>query len=199
MIAVKILKLEETKNIAALHQLAFDSFFLTSLGTNFLNKFYGSIIKSENGVALGAYDEKNELVGFAIGAREKKGFYKNILKNNFISLSLSASTSLIRKPKKISRIIKAFLTTETTNSDFLNYATLLSICVNPEKKGQKIGKHLLAAFESEIEKHSDGITLTTDRLSNDYVNNFYISNNYVLTDQFSQGNREMNFYIKKIK
>lgn len=199
MIAVKILKLEETKNIAVLHQMAFNNFFLTSLGANFLNKFYGSIIKSENGVALGAYDEKNELVGFAIGAKEKKGFYKNILKNNFISLSLAASISLIKKPKNISRIIKAFLTTETANSDSLNYATLLSICVNPEKKGQKIGKHLLVAFESEIEKHSDGITLTTDRLSNDYVNKFYISNNYVLTDQFSQGNREMNFYIKKIK
>lgn len=199
MIAVKNLKLEETKNIAVLHQMAFNNFFLTSLGANFLNKFYGSIIKSENGVALGAYDEKNELVGFAIGAKEKKGFYKNILKNNFISLSLAASISLIKKPKNISRIIKAFLTTETANSDSLNYATLLSICVNPEKKGQKIGKHLLTAFESEIEKHSDGITLTTDRLSNDYVNKFYISNNYVLTDQFSQGNREMNFYIKKIK
>lgn len=199
MITVKVLKVEETKNIALLHQMAFNNFFLTSLGTKFLNKFYSSIIKCEKGVALGAYDGKNELVGFAIGATEKKGFYKNILKNNFISLSLAASTSLLVKPKNICRIIKAFLTTETSNNEYLNYATLLSICVNPEKKGQNIGKHLLRAFELEIEKYSDGITLTTDRLSNDYVNNFYISNNYILTDHFNQGNREMNFYTKKIK
>jgi GNAT superfamily N-acetyltransferase len=199
MIAVKVLKLEETKDIAILHQMAFNNFFLTSLGTKFLSKFYGSIIKSENGVALGAYDEKNELVGFAIGAREKKGFYKNILKNNLVSLSFAASTSLIKKPKNISRLIKAFHTTETLNNDSLNYATLLSICVNPKKKGQKIGRHLLQAFESEIIEYSNGITLTTDRLNNDYVNNFYISNNYILTNQFSQGTREMNFYIKKLK
>lgn len=199
MITVKVLKVEETKNIALLHQMAFNNFFLTSLGTKFLNKFYASIIKSEKGVALGAYDGNNELVGFAIGATEKKGFYKNILKNNFISLSLAASTSLLGKPKNISRIIKAFFTTETSNNEYLNYATLLSICVNPEKKGQKIGKHLLQAFESEIEKYSEGISLTTDRLGNDYVNNFYISNNYILTDHFNQGNREMNFYTKKIK
>lgn len=199
MISVKVLKLEEAKNIAVLHEIAFDNFFLTSLGTKFLSKFYSSIIKSESGIALGAYDEKNELVGFAIGARKKNGFYKNILKNNLVSLSFGASTSLIKKPKNIIRIIKSFLTNETSNSEFLNYATLLSICVNPKRKGQKIGKHLLQAFESEIEDYSDGITLTTDKLNNDYVNNFYISNKYILTDQFNQGNREMNFYIKKIK
>lgn len=199
MIAVRVLELEETKNIAALHQMAFDNFFLTSLGTKFLGEFYGSIIKSRDGVAIGAYNKKNELVGFAIGARVKKGFYKNILKNNFISLSFAASTSLIKKPKNIIRLIKSFLTTETSNDNFLNYASLLSICVDPENKGQKIGKHLLLAFESEIIKCSDGITLTTDKLNNDYVNNFYVSNNYILTDNFNQGDREMNFYVKKLK
>ncbi|MFA9192781.1 GNAT family N-acetyltransferase [Flavobacterium sp. FBOR7N2.3] len=199
MIAVRVLKVEETKNIAALHQMAFDNFFLTSLGTKFLGEFYGSIIKSKDGVAIGAYNEKNELVGFAIGARVKKGFYKNILKNNFISLSYTASTSLIKKPEKIIRLIKSFLTTETSNDNFLNYASLLSICVDPEKKGQKIGKHLLLAFESEVIKFSDGITLTTDKLNNDYVNHFYFSNNYILTDHFNQGDRPMNFYVKKLK
>lgn len=199
MIIVRDLKLEETKNIAALHQLAFSNFFLTSLGIKFLSKFYGSIIKSDYGVAIGAYDDNNELVGFAIGARIKKGFYKGILKRNFISLSCAACTSLVKKPKNINRLIKAFLTTETLDTDSLNYATLLSICINPNKKGQKIGKHLLQTFESEVIEYSDGITLTTDKLNNDYVNNFYVSNNYILTDQFCQGNREMNFYIKKLK
>lgn len=199
MISVRVLEVEEIKNIAALHQMAFDNFFLTSLGTKFLSEFYGSIIKSRDGVAIGAYNEKDELVGFAIGASVKKGFYKNILKNNFISLSFAAGTTLIKKPKNIIRIIKSFLATETSNDNFLNYASLLSICVNPEKKGQKIGKHLLLAFESKIIKCSDGITLTTDKLNNDYVNNFYVSNNYILTDHFNQGNREMNFYVKKLK
>jgi ribosomal protein S18 acetylase RimI-like enzyme len=199
MIAIRVLKLEDTKNIAALHEMAFDNFFLTSLGSNFLSKFYGSIIKSHEGVAIGAFDDNYELLGFAIGAKTKNGFYKSLLKNNFISLCLSASKSLIKNPKNINRLVKSFLTTETSNENFLNYATLLSICINPEKKGQKIGKHLLQAFELEIIEYSNGITLTTDRLNNDYVNNFYISNNYILTNQFSQGTREMNFYIKKLK
>lgn len=199
MITVRVLRLEESQDIAVLHQMAFDNFFLTSLGSKFLSTFYRSIIKSSNGVAIGAYDDNNELVGFAIGTKNKKGFYKTLLKTNFISLSLSASLSLIKRPKNINRLIKSFLTSETTNESFLNYASLLSICVNPEKKGKKIGKQLLQAFEFDIIEYSAGITLTTDRLDNDYVNNFYASNNYILTDQFSQGNREMNFYIKKLK
>jgi ribosomal protein S18 acetylase RimI-like enzyme len=199
MITVRALKLEETRNIAALHQMAFDNFFLTSLGAKFLSKFYGSIIKSHEGIAIGAFDDNYELVGFAIGTKTKKGFYKTLLKNNFVSLSLAASTSLIKNPKNINRLIKSFLTTETSNDSFLTYASLLSICVHPEKKGQKIGKYLLEAFESEIMDHNSGITLTTDRLNNDYVNNFYISNNYILTDKFNQSKREMNFYIKQLK
>jgi len=194
---VKNLKLEEINNIVALHEKAFNNFFLTSLGTKFLKKFYASIIKSSDGIAIGAFDETNQLVGFAIGAKVKNGFYKNILKKNFVSLSLAASLNLIKKPQSISRLLKSFTTKETSNNDFQNYGTLLSICVNPHKTGQKIGQKMLVAFETEIFKYNTGITLTTDKLNNDYVNNFYLSNNYILADQFNQGDREMNYYIKK--
>ena len=68
-----------------------------------------------------------------------------------------------------------------------------------DQKGQKIGKLLLEAFENETLNYSSGISLTTDKYNNDYVNNFYVSNNYILNNEFSQGNREMNFYIKKFK
>jgi ribosomal protein S18 acetylase RimI-like enzyme len=199
MITIRVLKLGDTKNIAALHEMAFGNFFLTSLGNSFLCKFYTSIIKSNEGVAIGAFDDKHKLVGFAVGAKTKNGFYKSLLKNNFISLSFSASKSLLKKPTNVIRLAKSFLTTETSNENFLNYATLLSICINPDKKGQKIGKYILEAFELEINGYSDGITLTTDKLNNDYVNSFYISNNYILSASFMQGSREMNFYIKQLK
>jgi ribosomal protein S18 acetylase RimI-like enzyme len=199
MITVKILELEEINNIVALHEKAFNSFFLTSLGTKFLNKFYTSVIKNNDSIAIGAFDETNQLVGFAIGAKVKNGFYKNILKKNFVSLSIAASLNLIKKPKNIQRLLKSFTSKETSNNDFQNYGTLLSICVDPNKTGQKIGQKMLVAFETEIVKYNIGITLTTDRMNNDYVNNFYLSNNYILSDHFNQGNREMNYYIKKIK
>jgi ribosomal protein S18 acetylase RimI-like enzyme len=199
MITIKYLKTEDVKTISILHQIAFKNFFLTSLGYDFLTKFYASIIRSKNGIALGAFDEDNKLVGFAIGAKTKNGFYRSILKNNFTSLLFSAFPNLLRQPLKIKQLLQSFLTSETLSEEFINYATLLSICVDPDKKGQKIGKLLLDSFENENLNFSSGISLTTDKYNNDYVNNFYVSNNYILNNEFSQGNRQMNFYIKKLK
>lgn len=199
MITVRFLKIADSQNIASLHEMAFSNFFLTTLGKKFLNTFYKSIIESKKSIALGAFDEKGELIGFAVGAKMKKGFYKTLLKNNLFSLLISASMSLLSNPGSIIRLVKSFLTNETSNNDFLSYATLLSICVSPQKKGLKIGGSLLDEFEKEVVKYSTGITLTTDKLGNDYVNNFYISNNYILTDEFNQGKRLMNFYIKQLK
>lgn len=199
MITLKALKTEDVKNITILHQIAFKNFFLTSLGSDFLTKFYASIFRSKDGIAIGAFNNSNELVGFAIGAKTKKGFYKSLLKNNFIPLLFSAFLNLLKQPLKIKRLLQSFLTSETSNEEIIDYATLLSICVNPDKKGQKIGKLLLEEFENETLIYSKGISLTTDKYNNDYVNNFYISNNYILNNEFSQGNRKMNFYIKKFK
>lgn len=199
MITLKALKTEDVKNITILHQIAFKNFFLTSLGSDFLTKFYASIFRSKDGIAIGAFDNSNELVGFAIGAKTKKGFYKSLLKNNFTPLLFSAFFNLLKQPLKIKRLLQSFLTSETSNEEFIDYATLLSICVNPDKKGQKIGKLLLEEFENETLIYSKGISLTTDKYNNDYVNNFYVSNNYILNNEFSQGNRKMNFYIKKFK
>lgn len=199
MITIKVLKTEDAKATAYLHQIAFKNFFLTSLGYDFLIKFYTSILRSKDGIAIGAFGENNELVGFAIGAKTKKGFYKSLLKNNFTSLLFSAIFNLLKQPLKIKRLLHSFLTSETSKEEFINYATLLSICIDPDKKGQKIGKLLLEAFENETLNYSAGISLTTDKYDNDYVNNFYVSNNYFLNNEFSQGNREMNFYIKKFK
>lgn len=199
MITIKALKTEDVKTISILHQIAFKNFFLTSLGSDFLTKFYASIFRSKDGIAIGAFDNNNELVGFAIGSKTKNGFYKSLLKNNFIPLLFSAFFNLLKQPHKIKRLLQSFLTSETSNEEFINYATLLSICVDPDQKGQKIGKLLLEAFENETLNYSSGISLTTDKYNNDYVNNFYVSNNYILNNEFSQGNRIMNFYIKKFK
>jgi ribosomal protein S18 acetylase RimI-like enzyme len=196
---IRDLNISDVSIIAEIHEKSFKEFFLTSLGFNFLTKFYASIIRSKEGIAIGAFNDNNELVGFAVGAKKKKGFYKSLLKNNFTSLLISASLNLIKQPHKIKRLLQSFLTSESSNDEYINYATLLSICVDPEKKGQKIGKLLLESFENEILNSSLGISLTTDKYNNDYVNNFYLSNNYILNNEFKQGNREMNFYIKKIK
>lgn len=198
MISVKKLRKEDLEDIASIHQSAFAKFFLTSLGNSFLKMFYSSIIDSNQGISLGAFYE-NKLVGFAVGAQSKSGFYKNLLIRNFIPLALSASVNLLKSPRKIKTLIQTLLSSESAEEKYMSYATLLSICVSPEKKGQKVGKLLLEAFEIEVLKYNTGVSLTTDSLNNEYVNKFYSSNHYVLVNQYKQGKREMNFYVKKLK
>ena len=199
MLVISKLKKEDIPSVADLHQKGFDNFFLTSLGDNFLHKFYFSIIKSNKSIAIGAFDENGNLVGFAVGAKTKKGFYKELMKSNFFPLLSSAAYRLFADPTKIWRLANSFFTKESSNEDYLESSTLLSICVDPQKKGLKIGKCLLHSFETEAKNYSDLITLTTDALDNNYVNSFYVSNKYVISNYFKQGNREMNLYFKKIK
>lgn len=197
MISLRTININETIQISNIHQSAFQNFFLTSLGHNFLCAFYKSIIKSDNSIAIGAYED-NLLIGFAIGAKSKEGFYTQILKSNFLLLFYSAARPLFFSPSKIFRLAKSFFIKETLESDYLKYASLLSICIKTDKKGSNIGKKLLLEFELEAKKFSKGVTLTTDKYQNDYVNDFYIKNNYILRNSFRQGCREMNFYTKKI-
>lgn len=198
MISLSKLDVSETDQIAKIHQNAFQNFFLTSLGSNFLSVFYSSIIKSDKAIAIGAYYD-NRLIGFAVGTKSKRGFYVDILKSNFGTLFYSAIKHLVFNPNKILRLAKSFLTKETTSKEYLNCASLLSICVEPNKSGGNIGKKLLEAFELETKKYNNEITLTTDKDENEYVNAFYKKNGYVLCNTFNQGNRQMNLYYKKLK
>ena len=50
---VKDLTIEHCQAIANLHVKSFDSFFLTSLGSQFLKVFYRAIINDSNGIAIG--------------------------------------------------------------------------------------------------------------------------------------------------
>lgn len=190
------LSIYDAPKIAEIHLNSFKGFFLTSLGKKFLIKFYSSIIKSSQGVVIGLIYEK-ELIGFAVGAKIKKGFYKSIFINNFFSLLFSCFSNLIRKPSKIIKLIQSLLTEKNFNIDYSNSGTLLSICVSPTVSNKGFGKILLKEFEKEIFKYNNVITLTTDNINNQYVNNFYINNGYILDAEFFQGNRKMNLYIKK--
>jgi len=195
---VKELSIRDSYQMAEIHLNSFKGFFLSSLGKTFLWRFYKAILKNDKGIAIGIFYE-NKLVGFAVGAQSKSGFYKNLLIRNFIPLALSASVNLLKSPRKIKTLIQTLLSSESAEEKYMSYATLLSICVSPEKKGQKVGKLLLEAFEIEVLKYNTGVSLTTDSLNNEYVNKFYSSNHYVLVNQYKQGKREMNFYVKKLK
>ncbi len=195
---IKELSINDVEAVAKLHQKAFSNFFLTKLGNNFLVKFYESILDNSDLINIGLFD--NELlIGFAVGSKHSKSFYKNILKGNFIKLGFSAILTLISNPTYIVRLLTSFTSISKSNVEFIDYSVLLSICVDPNCASKGYGKILLMEFEKTAFKYSNIITLTTDTDDNDYVKAFYVKNEYELHHSFYQGKRKMNYYIKNMK
>lgn len=192
------LKYKDSHQVAKLHLKSFSGFFLSKLGYGFLVVFYKSIIKNNNSINLGVF-ENNILVGFAIGSIKKESFYKTLLKENFFKLSFSLLKPIIVNPYNIIKLLKSFKSSNN-KINIKDSAVLLSICVNPNSHLKGIGTVLVKEFEKEIFKYSNTLVLTTDSFNNDKVNSFYIRNGYNLHGQFFQSKRLMNFYVKnKIK
>lgn len=189
----KLLIPSDSKDLALLHYRSFKSFFLTSLGTRFLKRFYKAILGHANGFGVGVFD-KGKLVGFSVGATEVAGFYKIIAASNLFGL-LFAALPMIFFPKNVLRLCRSLF----LNNKGMNGACLLSICVAQEYENRGIGSILIQQFEKALlQKKIGEYYLTTDASDNDKANSFYLKNKFHLIGQLSQTDRKLNIYHKKL-
>ncbi|WP_026348670.1 GNAT family N-acetyltransferase [Eudoraea adriatica] len=195
------LNINQISKVVELHELAFKGFFLTELGTSFLNQYYKSVIQSEKALNLGVFDENSKLLGFAITAKNSKGFNKSIIKQNFLGFLGIAFKLLILKPKAIYRL---FINLEKKSPDIKddkgNYSELLSIATHPNKQGLGIGKKLLIETEKQLKSEGyDKLALTTDYHNNIDVIRFYEKSGYsIYYDFITYPTRKMYKLIKTI-
>jgi GNAT superfamily N-acetyltransferase len=189
---IKSIGCNDVLAVSELHKKAFGNFFLTKLGIKFLINFYKAIFKDSDSINIGIFCN-DSLIGFAVGSRRSKSFYRRILKNNFFKLIYPSILPLMLSPKLIFRLFRAFRSIRDSSVDS---AVLLSICIDPEYGSKGCGKKLLTEFECLAFDFSKIISLTTDAEHNDFVNDFYRNNGYELNHTFFQGKRKMNYYIK---
>jgi ribosomal protein S18 acetylase RimI-like enzyme len=194
---IRVFSFNDVGLIAELHKKAFSNFFLANLGYKFLVNFYKAILNDPNSINIGLF-ENELLIGFAVGSKRSKSFYKNLFIKNFIELSFSAVVPLISNPNNIVRLLTSLISFSKSNLDIIDDSVLLSICIDPNCSSKGFGKILLTEFEKRAFKYSKIITLTTDADDNDYVNAFYSKNGYELNHSFYQGKRKMNYYKKNI-
>lgn len=193
---IRNLKVLDANAVANLHRVAFKNFFLTKLGSKFLSAFYKSIFESENSISVGLF-EGETLVGFAVGAKNRKSFYYDILKSNFLTLGWYALIPLFSNPLYFYRLYISLISSNSINGSIEDDATLLSICIENSSGSAGHGSLLLAKFEELAFQYSDLISLTTDADNNSYVNSFYIKKGYTIVKVFYQGKRRMNLYLKQ--
>lgn len=196
---VKVIKKKDIDDIVRIHVNAFEGFFLTELGNNFLKKYYSSIIYHTDGILLGCY-ENDKIIGFCAATKLSKGFNTRLVKANPLKFALEGIRILFTHPSALIRLIRNFSKYDKTNEDDGNYSELLSIGVSVAAQGVGAGKMLI----KELEKYLNNIgvkrlSLTTDFYNNEKAIGFYKRMGYkVLYDFIAYPNRRMYRMIKEL-
>ena len=191
----------DVKVIVSIHQQAFPDFFLTTLGSRFLQLYYKCMCKCEYAVTLCA-EEDGVVKGFATSSYYSHGFNTMLIKKNLLKFGLMGVELLFTKPKAILRLVKNLDKEAEGNAveDNGDYAELYSIAVKPGKQGSGIGKKLLLATEEEVVNHNSKISLTTDYYNNEKTIGFYHSLGYQDYYEFvTYPDRRMWRMIKELK
>lgn len=191
---------EEVHAISDIHLKAFDGFFLSELGSEFLSTYYNTVRENNRGVLLGCFED-NKLLGFCAATTLSEGFNKHLVKSNFFSFSKIGLFLLFSRPKALLRLLKNFTKSDPSVSDDGHYAELLSIGVSPTAQGKGVGKKLLMALEEYLnEMNVTKLSLTTDFYDNEKTLNFYKGLGYdIMYDFVAYPDRRMYRLIKKIQ
>lgn len=194
----KKLEPKHVKEVVKIHELAFQNFFLTVLGTRFLNHFYTALVKRKDVLAIGYWDRDGHLTGFFVANYGHDGFYRSLSRENFFRFFFSTFRTFLLRPMLLRRLARSF-SANNSGPRFENYAYLMSICVDPTLQNKGLGTLMLNDLINLIRKSGyKGVYLTTDAIGNSAVNSFYIRAGFVKRGTIWQGKREMNIYSKDL-
>ncbi|MBR5842571.1 MAG: GNAT family N-acetyltransferase [Bacteroidaceae bacterium] len=190
-------KVEDVPQIVKNHEDAFEGFFLTTLGSRFLQFYYRAFVNSQDGVVYCAV-ENGHVLGFSAATKQCRGFNTRLIKNNILSFFVLAVKLMFTQPGALIRLAKNLTKKSDEVVDNEDYAELYSIGVSSEAQGKGIGKKLLYATESALKDEGvDKVSLTTDYNNNESAVAFYHSMGYSTLYEFiAYPNRKMYRLIK---
>lgn len=191
--------INDVNTIVDIHIDAFKGFFLTSLGSSFLNFYYTCFIKSKETVTMVA-KENGVIYGFSASTNVCKGFNSRLIKSNLFIFGVLSLKMLFTTPRSLLRLLKNLTKKSEGLEDNEDYAELYSIGVSKAAQGKGIGKILLAASERVMKEEGvKRVSLTTDYDNNDQAVKFYQSMGYEILYEFiTYPNRKMYRLIKTL-
>jgi ribosomal protein S18 acetylase RimI-like enzyme len=192
---LRLMGKEDVFSTVSVHLQSFPGFFLSSLGPKFLGHFYQGIVDAPEGIAFVYLNEAGQPAGFVAGTSNPRGFYKRLLKRDWVKFSFASLGTLLRNPGTVRRIARGLLH-PGQNPAGDDVAGLFSIGVLPELQGTGAGKILVNAFLDEArDRGCKRVFLTTDRDDNELVNHFYKKIGFVVEREYTTPEgRNMNEY-----
>lgn len=199
MMIIRKATINDVDTIVEIHLNAFEGFFLTSLGAEFLRFYYSCFVRSNETVTMIA-EENGVIYGFSASSKFCKGFNSRLIKSNLIAFGLLSFKLLLIKPISLLRLVKNLSKKGENVIDNEDYAELYSIGVCKSVQGKGVGKMLL--LKSEQVMKEEGVTrvsLTTDFDNNEQAVGFYHSMGYETFYEFiTYPNRKMYRLIKTL-
>jgi glycosyltransferase involved in cell wall biosynthesis/ribosomal protein S18 acetylase RimI-like enzyme len=194
--SVRQASLDDLEGIVVAHQTAFEHFFLTQLGPEFLRVYYRLALTYGAGIVL-VSSREDMIDGFVCGFMNPGEFYRRMWQNRwaFIGPALSA---LARRPSLATQVLNGVKRIQTSACLAQERSCeLSSIAVLPEASSQGLGKTLMRAFVAQSwSMKADCIYLTTDAERNPRANKLYHESGFQLARRFLQHRgRWMNEYV----
>jgi len=129
------------KILAQIHKDEISAGFLSSLPSNFLEKFYISVIENDFSVIA---KENGEIVGFIAGTADIGKLYSYFLKRYFFH----SAVILLPKIFNLRKIMETLFYPKNKEIK----AELLTIAVKKEFQGKGVARYMLEFFVSEMRK-----------------------------------------------
>lgn len=190
---------KDIKGIVDVHCSAFKGFFLTELGTSFLQLYYSSYFKEPTAVLLVA-EKDGEVVGFSSATSMSAGFNTRLVKKDLLRYALRGCVIALTKPKALVNLSKNWSHRDSSVVDSGDYAELMSIAVSPKAQGEGVGKQLIQKTEDVMKMQCvSWFSLTTDYYNNESTIAFYKRCGYEVMYEFTAyPNRRMLRMIKNL-
>lgn len=190
----------DLKAIVDVHNQAFENFFMTSLGSQFLIKYYRNY-QNTNHLSLVIEDENHNVLGFVVGTNNSSDFYKS-LKQDWRSFlfPLLKNVFNVRMLTKIFHRAHSLVLTNKVNTVIppQGYNELTSIGVIPNSNIKGLGSRLLKEYESICKASGiSGVYLTTDAVANESVLKFYQKHGFTIAQEFTQDNLRLMYMLIK--
>lgn len=143
-------------SVVLLHKRAFSDYFSTALGDRYLSLLYGTLIATPGSVAVGAFSG-GRLLALAAGYEQREAFLSRFFSQQFWTLAgivvRRCSTSLRLQRQLIARagaapaLLSRVITRRQSGPQVsICPSRLLSIAVDPDCRGQGVGKEVEREF-----------------------------------------------------
>lgn len=184
--------------VVDIHLASFTGFFLSSMGRQFLNEFYSSVLSDETHLAF-VCSTNGTISGFVVGTTQPSGFYRRTLRRNWWRFLMASTLPVLKDPVTVLKLLQRLIMVKGAVFDH-HRSLLMSIAVDPAEQGKGVGRQLVSAFLQKAKScGASSVVLSTDAINNDSVNRFYLSAGFqILRTYFTPEKRQMNEYIYQL-